>query len=126
MREPIRDKGRLLHIIDAIGHVLKFTAGKPLDELSKNTIEYYGIIKCIEIVGEATYKLSSQFKDAHPETPWRVIEKMRHVLVHGYYQVNPEDVYDVIRNDLQPLKVQVEQLLSSIDWDEWEKQNLDK
>ena len=122
MREPIRDKGRLLHIIDAIGHVLKFTAGKSFDDLSKNTIEYYGIIKCIEIVGEATYKLSSQFKDAHPETPWRVIEKMRHVLVHGYYQVNPEDVYSVIQNDLNPLLEQVSRYLSETNWDEWEQQ----
>ena len=122
MREPIRDKGRLLHIIDAIGHVLKFTAGKSFDDLSKNTIEYYGIIKCIEIVGEATYKLSSQFKDAHPETPWRVIEKMRHVLVHGYYQVNPEDVYSVIQNDLNPLLEQVSRYLYETNWDEWEQQ----
>ena len=121
MREPIRDKGRLLHIIDAIGHVLKFTAGKSLDELSKNTIEYYGIIKCIEIVGEATYKLSSQFKDAHPETPWRVIEKMRHVLVHGYYQVDSRIVWTVIQNDLQPLRNQIDSILSNTNWDEWEK-----
>ena len=49
MREPIRDKGRLEHIAQAIEHVLDYMAGKSFDELSENKIGYYGIIKCIEI-----------------------------------------------------------------------------
>lgn len=121
MREPIRDKGRLEHIAQAIEHVLDYMAGKSFDELSENKIGYYGIIKCIEIVGEASYKLSLQFKTAHPETPWNVIEKMRHVLVHGYYQVNPEDIQSVIKYDLDPLREQVNRYLAETDWDEWEK-----
>ena len=114
-----------MHIVDAIGKVLDFMAraNKSFDEISKDTIEYYGIVKCIEIVGEAAYKLSSQFKDSHPDTPWAVIEKMRHVLVHGYYQVNPEDVYGVIQNDLNPLLEQVTRYLSETNWEEWEQTN---
>ena len=53
MREPVRDKGRLEHMKAAIEHVLDFTKEKPMDDLSENSIEYYGIVKCIEIVGEA-------------------------------------------------------------------------
>ena len=123
MREPIRDKGRLMHIVDAIEKVLDFMADKSFEEISKNTIEYYGIVKCIEIVGEAAYKLSSQFKDSHPDTPWAVIEKMRHVLVHGYYQVNPEVVYGVIENDLNPRLEQASSYLSETNWEEWEQTN---
>lgn len=48
---------------------------------------YYGIVKNIEIVGEAAYKLTSVFRRQHPDTPWDVIMKMRHVLVHDYYQI---------------------------------------
>lgn len=92
MREPIRDRGRLEHMQKAIKHVLDFTAAKSIDRLSENVIEYYGIVKCIEIVGEAAYKLTPQFKDAHPDTPWSVIEKMRHVLVHDYYQIDESEV----------------------------------
>ena len=92
MREPIRDRGRLEHMQKAIKHVLDFTVAKSIDRLSENVIEYYGIVKCIEIVGEAAYKLTPQFKDAHPDTPWSVIEKMRHVLVHDYYQIDESEV----------------------------------
>lgn len=50
--------------------------------------------------------LSLDFKDAHPDTNWKVIVAMRHFLVHGYYQVDPEEVWNVIEQDLQPLKEQ--------------------
>ena len=39
-------------------------------------------------MGEAVYKLTKEFKESHTETPWRMIEKMRHILVHDYYQIN--------------------------------------
>ena len=45
----------------------------------------------------------------------------RHHLVHGYYQVNPQDVWDVIQNDLRPLRQQVESYINETDWSAWEK-----
>ncbi len=119
MREPVRDKGRLEHIKTAIEHVLDFTVKKPMDELSENSIEYYGIVKCIEIVGEAAYKLSPMFKDAHPDTPWSVIEKMRHVLVHDYYQIDKSEVKYVVEDDLPPLYEQISRYLTETNWEEW-------
>ena len=78
------------------------------------------------IIGEASYKLSRAFVKTYPQAEWDVIANMRHHIVHGYYQVNPIDVWYVIQNDLQPLKAQIEYLLSSIDWDDWEKKCIDK
>ena len=123
MREPVRDKGRLEHIVEAIERVLGFMANKSFDELSKDKLEYYGIVKCIEIVGEASYKLSSHFKETHPDIPWSVIEKMRHVLVHDYYQIDENEVKYVIEDDLRPLLEQISKYLSETNWDEWEKQS---
>ena len=123
MREPVRDKGRLEHIVEAIGRILDFMADKSFEEISKDKLEYYGIVKCIEIVGEATYKLSSEFKKAHPETPWDNIEKMRHVLVHDYYQIDENEVRYVIEDDLRPLQEQINRYISETDWDKWERTN---
>lgn len=117
MREPVRDKGRLEHIVEAIDRILDFMSDKSFEEISKDKLEYYGIVKCIEIVGEATYKLSLQFKKAHPETPWDNIEKMRHVLVHDYYQIDENEVRYVIEDDLRPLKEQIIRYISETDWD---------
>lgn len=123
MREPVKDKSRLEHIAQAIKRVLDFMANKSFDELSKDKLEYYGIVKCIEIVGEATYKLTPKFKETHPETPWNVIEKMRHVLVHDYYQIDENEIKYVIEDDLQPLLKQILRYLSEINWEEWERQS---
>jgi len=121
MREPIRDKGRLEHMLDAIDRVLGYMEGKSFDNLSKDKIEYYGIVKCIEIVGEAAYKLSKDFKLANPTTPWNVIEKMRHVLVHDYYIIDENEIRFVIEDDLRPLRDQIVKYILETNWKQWEK-----
>ncbi len=109
-------------MLDAIDRVLNFMEDKSFDDLSKDKIEYYGLVKCIEIVGEAAYKLSLDFKQANASTPWAVIEKMRHVLVHDYYMIDENEVKYVIEDDLRPLRDQIEKYLAETDWEQWEKE----
>ena len=120
MRESVRDRDRLEHIIEAIDRILSFADGKTKEELEADDLKYYGIVKNIEIIGEATYMLTRSFCELHPETPWEFIAKMRHVLVHDYYQIDPREVWKVIHDDLQPLREQVAGYLANTDWDEWE------
>ena len=84
------------------------------EDFQKDSVLYFAIVKNIEIIGEASYMLSLDFKDAHPDTNWKVIVAMRHFLVHGYYQVDPEEVWNVIEQDLQPLKEQIEKYISEM------------
>ena len=62
----------------------------------------------MEIIGEAAYMLTPEFRDRHPQTPWRDIINMRHILVHGYYQVDSREVCSTIVRDLPVLKKQIE------------------
>ncbi len=78
-------------------------------------MEYFGIVKLIEIIGEAVYKLTTDFKDAHSETPWRQIERMRHVLVHGYYTVSYDFIREVIETDIPVLRGQIRRYISEIE-----------
>ena len=66
----------------------------------------------IQIIGEATYKLTKEFKETHPEVPWALMEKMRHILVHDYYKILPEALWDVITSDIPTLKPMIEKILS--------------
>jgi len=68
MREPVKDKGRLEHILESIDRVYEFSSGISKDEFKKDSILYYAIVKNIEIIGEASYMLSLEFKEKHPET----------------------------------------------------------
>ena len=121
MRENIRDRDRLEHIVEAIDRILAFADGKTKEELEDDDLKYYGIVKNIEIIGEATYMLTRAFCVQHPETPWEFIAKMRHVLVHDYYQIESREVWKVIHDDLHPLREQVAGYLVDTDWAEWEK-----
>ena len=121
MREPLKDKNRLDHMINAIDIILQRIEGLTYDDFTSDKILYGGIVYHTMIIGEAAYKLSEDFVSAHPQVPWRDIADMRHHLVHGYYQVDSRIVWTVIQNDLQPLRDQIVSILSNTNWEEWEK-----
>ena len=111
MREPPKDKNRLEHILHALDVIDILKEGKTYQECEKDLAIYYALIKNLEIIGEATYKLTKEFKTQHPETPWAQIEGLRHVIVHDYYQVDFNIVWDTLENDLVGLRSQIERYL---------------
>ena len=121
MREQLRDRERLEHILAAINRVSRYTTGKTYQDLLADDMMYYAVVKNIEIIGEAAYKLTHTFQRQHPDTPWAFITKMRHVLVHDYYQIEHKEVWKVIQEDLHPLREQITRYLSETNWEEWEK-----
>lgn len=76
---------------------------------------FHGFVKEVEIIGEAVYKLSLPFKHSHSEVPWEIIEHMRHVLVHGYYQISPEKLWNTVMNDIDDLLPQIEQYIRELE-----------
>ena len=121
MRERVRDKGRLEDIIEYSNRVTQFVKGVSLDKFTSNSLVYYAVMKNVEVVGEAAFMLTKAFKAAHPETPWKMIESMRHILVHDYAHVISETLYDTAINSIPEFRKQVEKYLAETDWDEWEK-----
>ena len=121
MREPLRDKSRLEHMLDHIEKVLNAAEGKTFAEFNDDPILFGAIAYYTMIIGEAAYMLTKDFKDLHPSTPWRQIEGMRHHIVHGYAQIQKEMLWNVVQHDLQPLKEQVVRYLATTDWNEWEQ-----
>ena len=108
MREKIRDKGRLEHILQAIANVMEFTNNATFEDILNDKILFYAVVKNIEIIGEASYKLSKEFITIHNDVEWEAIIGLRHVLVHGYYHINKERVWNIIQKDLLPLKEQIQ------------------
>ncbi|MGM9743102.1 MAG: DUF86 domain-containing protein [Candidatus Cryptobacteroides sp.] len=113
MREQIRDKERLQHILYAINTIEQSRAKYSSSEDVDDPIIYFGFVKHVEIIGEAVYMLSKEFRSAHPEVEWDVIEGMRHVLVHGYYQIEPDQLWNTIDRDIPSLKPLIENILEN-------------
>ena len=114
MREQIRDKERLQHILKAIDDIIANRDKFSLEEINSNPILYYGFVKEVEIIGEAVYMLTKEFRASHQECEWDVIEGMRHVIVHGYYTIEPEQLFATIQNDIPELRPIIEKYLKEL------------
>ena len=101
-------------MLDAIDTILQRASGMTIEDLYADKVLYGGLAYYTMIIGEAAYMLTKEFKDSHPVTPWRQIEGMRHHIVHGYFQVQKDMLWNVIDNDLQSLKEQIKQYLAEM------------
>ncbi len=120
MREKARDKGRLEDIIEYSNNVTTLIEGYTFEALVNDKRTYYSVMKNVEVVGEAAFMLTKAFKKAHPATPWKVVQGMRHVLVHDYATIDDRELYNTAINDIPVLQKQVERYLAETDWDEWQ------
>ena len=117
MREPERDYGRLQDILQAANYIISFTGGLSQEELASDKLRYFAVVKNVEIIGEAAYMLSLEFKGKHTQIPWDDIIRMRHVLVHGYATIQPELLWQTALTDVPTLKTQVEAIINDINRD---------
>ena len=111
MREEVRNPGRLEHIMAAIENIEEFTCDMTYSQFIADKRTLFATTYNIQIIGEAAYKLTKDFKAAHPELPWSLMEKMRHVLVHDYYNIVPPAVWDVVTADIPSIKPQIQKLI---------------
>ena len=107
MREPLRDKERLEHMLAAAERVIRYTLGKSFENLIVDDMMYYAVVKNIEIIGEAANLLSSEFVDSHPATPWKQVRGMRNYIVHEYFQIDDVVVWGVVTEDIPVLRQQI-------------------
>jgi uncharacterized protein with HEPN domain len=112
MREQLRDNGRLQHIIVSIDKIEKFTKGVTFEEYCSNEMMQFAVVKNLENIGEASYMLSKEFKAQHTEINWNDIIKMRHIMVHGYYNIQNDIVWAMITDDIPPLEKQIKQIMN--------------
>ena len=120
MREKSRDKGRIEDIIKYSENIRVMIDGVSFEKFQNAILIYYAVMKNVEIVGEAAFMLSTEFKETHPKTPWKVVQGMRHYLVHGYANIDVQELYNTAMNDIPVLKEQAEEYLAETSWEEWE------
>ncbi|MDB5039237.1 MAG: nucleotidyltransferase [Bacteriovoracaceae bacterium] len=104
------DKQRLLDILEAIHKIEeKAKLGRERFDLDE-TIQVWFVFH-LQIIGEASAKMSEAFKNANAEIPWNKMKAMRNILVHDYFAIDQDEVWAVIEKDLKTLKKLVQDLL---------------
>ena len=107
MRESVRGKVRLEHILTAIDNVDSFLEGKNLDDMQTNKMMFFAVVKNIEIIGEAANNLTKEIREKHAEVSWKDVISMRHVLVHDYYNIDAKTAWQTAKDNLPELRRQI-------------------
>ena len=105
------DKVYLRHILDAASLIEKYLSGINEAHFLKTTLVQDGVIRQLEIIGEASNHISKHLQDTYPEIPWADIIGMRNKLIHDYFGVDLEKVWMTAQEDIPYLKGKIIGLL---------------
>src|SRR5690606_30717924 len=97
------DDALLLDMLIASKKIQSYVDGFSFDDFSKSDLVQSGIIRELQVIGEAARMLSDERKAQHQEIQWRSIAGMRNRLIHEYFNIDLQLVWDTIENDLEPL-----------------------
>lgn len=103
-----KDQIYIKHILDSVEFIESLSKDKKFAQVNADRLLKNGIIRELEIIGEASKRLSNEFKKLHPQIPWNEIAGMRDKLIHDYFMVNLNIVWKVVLDDLPKLKSALE------------------
>lgn len=102
-------------ILDSIKRIESFSKGLTKEKLEKDELYQSAIIRQIEIIGEAVKNIPDSFRNRYSEIPWQKIAGMRDVIIHGYFRVDLETVWRVIKKDLPDLKNKISKIKTDLE-----------
>ena len=85
------------------GRVLKYTDGLDQAGFVANRLAYDATLRNLELIGEAATHIPEEFRDTHPEIPWRMIVATRNRLIHGYLGIDDDTLWSIINDDVPEL-----------------------
>ncbi len=97
MSNQLRDEDYLEHMLEAATRIQRYVAGKSEGDFASDDLLQDGVIRNLEVIGEAVAKLTPEMKAAHANVPWGLISGMRNRLIHGYMSINLQIVWDTVR-----------------------------
>lgn len=109
----INDLNRIKHMIEAATEALEFMKDVTYDSLPQDRKTLQAVTRSIEIIGEAAAKLSKEFVNDHPEISWKDIVSMRNWLVHAYFDIDYDHIWNTVHQDLPVLLPLLQNILKS-------------
>ena len=105
------DLNRVRHMLEATREALGFARGRQRKDLDRDRMLLLSLVKSLEMIGEAASKVTVKSRDSFPEIPWSEIVAMRNRLIHVYFDINADIVWQTVIDDLPALEVKLGALL---------------
>ncbi|MFH2085340.1 MAG: DUF86 domain-containing protein [bacterium] len=102
----------LKHVLDEINYLISTTENLSEEKFSQDQTFQRAFTRSLEIIGEAVKNLPLEFRTQNNSIDWKSITGMRDRLIHGYFGVDYQIVWDVIKNEIPKFKPQIEQLIT--------------
>ena len=112
MQDRLGNKVRLNHIIDAIIEIENYTQNVDLDGFINNSMMFNATLRQLEIIGEASNRLTEDLLINNPEIPWARIIGLRNLVIHEYFGIDDLTIWNIIKLNLPDLKIKIQNLLS--------------
>ncbi|MFB3924225.1 MAG: DUF86 domain-containing protein [Terriglobia bacterium] len=104
-------KVSLEDILDAIRKIRTYTTGLTLQTFRQDPKTFDAVVRNLEIIGEAVKRLPEGARAQHPEIDWKRVGRLRDILIHEYFGVDAEIIWDVVENKLGTLETAVQNIL---------------
>ena len=101
----------MLHILDAINEIEDYIEDVDFQDFETNSMMKNASIRQLEIIGEASSRITNELKSENPSINWKDIIGFRNIIIHQYFGIDEKIVWDILKNDLPILKKQIEVLL---------------
>ncbi|MDR3627063.1 MAG: DUF86 domain-containing protein [Ignavibacteriaceae bacterium] len=106
-----RDPAYFLDILESAKMAVNYLLNVSLEEFLGNYLIQDAVIRRIEIIGEASARVSQESKKKYSHLPWKEMKGMRNLLIHEYDDINLDEVWNTVKNELPGLIKQIEELI---------------
>jgi uncharacterized protein with HEPN domain len=110
---PKDDMVRMQHMLDAAREAIAFAHSKTRNDLEADRMLALSLVRLIEIIGEAASKVDRENQERYASIPWASIIAMRNRLIHAYFDIDLDRLWDTIEADIPPLVSELEKILPS-------------
>lgn len=109
---PREYKAYLEDILEAIRKIEKYTENISMEDFAKDELIQDGVVRNLEIIGEAVKNIPEDIKNRKSQVAWKKIAGLRDILIHGYFGIDVDIVWDVVKNKIPELKQKISEIVS--------------